>query len=60
VNIFRAILMKIIYEDNYDTVDENMSDSNVAARKMKNIRNHIFILNDVIKEAVQKRDLVST
>ena len=55
VNIFRAILMKMIYEDNYSTVDENMSDSNVGARKMKNIRNHIFILNGVIKEALQKK-----
>ena len=35
VNIFRAILMKLIYEDKYDIVDSNMSDSNVGARKKK-------------------------
>ena len=33
VNIFRAILMKMIYQDNYDKIDKNMSDSNVGARK---------------------------
>ena len=55
VNIFRAVLMKMIYEDNYDKVDKNMSDSNVGARRKKNIRNHIFILNGIIKEALQKK-----
>ena len=55
VNIFRSILMKLIYGDKYDIVDKNMSDSNVGARKKKNIRNHIFILNGIINEALQKK-----
>ena len=36
VNIFRAILMKMIYQDNYDKIDKNMSDSNVGDCKRKN------------------------
>ena len=40
VNIIRSILMKLVYKDNYPTVDESMSDSNVGARIKKNIRNH--------------------
>ena len=55
VNIFRAVLMKMIYKDNYDTVDGNMSDSNVGARRKKNIRNHIFILNGIINETLQNK-----
>ena len=55
VNIFRAILMKMIYQDEYDKIDKSMSDSNVGARKRKNIRNHIFILNGIIKEAMIKK-----
>ena len=47
--------MKMTYEDNYDEVDKNMSDSNVGARRKKNIRNHIFILNGIIKEAQYKK-----
>ena len=31
-----------------------MSDSNVGGRKKKNIRNHIFIVNGIINEAVRK------
>ena len=54
VNIFRSLLMKMIYKDNYDVIDENMSDSNVGARKKKNIRNHIFILNGIITDVLIK------
>jgi hypothetical protein len=49
------MLMKMTYNDKYSIVDENMSDSNVGARKGKNIRNHIFILNGVINEAVNQK-----
>ena len=55
VNLFRALLMKLIYKDKYEIVDQNMSDSNVGARKRKNIRNHVFILNGIINEATKKK-----
>ena len=53
VNLFRSILMKLVYQDKYDTVDNSMSDSNVGARKKKNIRNHIFVINGIINEAIK-------
>jgi hypothetical protein len=55
INIVRSILMKLIYKEEYDTIDENMSDSNVGARKRKNIRNHIFILNGIINETINSK-----
>ena len=42
VNIFRSIIMKMVYNDKYGLVDGNMLDSNVGARKNKSIRNHIL------------------
>ena len=54
VNLLRSILMKLVYKDKYPTVDESMSDSQIGARKKKNIHNHIFILNGIINEAVNK------
>ena len=48
--------MKLIYNDKYEIVDQNMSDSNVGARKRKNIRNHVFILNGIINEAIKKKN----
>ena len=32
-----------------------MSDSNIGARKRKNIRNHIFILNGIINETLNNK-----
>ena len=32
-----------------------MSDSNIGARKGKNIRNHIFVVNSVINEVLSKQ-----
>ena len=48
--------MKLIYKDKYDIVDNNKSDSKVGARKKKNIRGHIFVLNGIINEAIKKKD----
>ena len=58
VNIFRSLLLRIIYNDEYFNIDLNMSDSNVGGRKKKNIRNHIFIVNGVINEALKKKENV--
>ena len=35
VPIFRSILDRLIYNDEYASIDENLSDSNVGARKKK-------------------------
>ena len=46
--ILRSIIDKLIYEDEYEGIDSNMSDSNVGARKNKNIRNNLFIIYGVL------------
>ena len=56
VNIFRAILMKMVFIDEYNDIDHNMSDSNVGGRKKKSIRNHIFIINGVINEVLRNKN----
>ena len=56
VNIFRSIIMKMVYQDKYDVVDKNMSDSNVGARKKKNIRNHLFVINGVINDVLVNKE----
>ena len=56
INIFRSILMKLLYNDEYPTVDSSMSDSNIGARKEKNIRNHLFIINGVINETIKTKN----
>ena len=44
VSIFRAILDRLIYNDEYENIDTNLTDCNVGARRSRNIRDNIFIL----------------
>ena len=53
-SIFNSILMKLIYNDKYRVIDENMSCSQVGARKNKNIRDHNWMINNIVLEAVRK------
>ena len=49
-SIIRSIMMRLIYMDYYPVLDKNMSDSQVGARKYKNIRNHIWIIHGIITD----------
>ena len=48
VSIFRAILDKLIYNNEYTNIDSNFSDSNVGGRKTRNITDNIFVLNAIL------------
>ena len=39
----RSILDKLIYNDNYEIINDSMSDSNIGGRKGRNIRDHLFV-----------------
>ena len=52
VPIFRTILDRLIYNDEYPNIDENLSDSNVGARKNRNIRDNIFVVNAITNSVV--------
>ena len=45
--VFRTILEKLIYNDEYYTTDDNLSDASVGARKKRNIRDNLFVVNAV-------------
>ena len=55
VTILRSILMKLIYLDVYAVLDKSMSDSQVGARKRKNIRNHLWIVNGIISDITSRK-----
>ena len=42
--------MKMLLDDNYNTLDNYMSDSQVGGRKDRGIRDHLFIINGIIHE----------
>ena len=47
VTELRSILDRLMYNDCYETIDENITDGNVGASKSKNIRDSIFFLGAV-------------
>ena len=48
VSIFRAILDRLIYNDEYPNIDTNLTDSKVGARKTRNVRDNIFVLSAIL------------
>ena len=55
VTILRSILDKLIYNDEYSNIDQHLTDSNVGARKGRNIRDNIFVLSAIQNEIVKKK-----
>ena len=53
VTIFRSILDRLIYNDEYSKIDENLTDSNVGARKGRNIRDNIFVMNAILNSVTK-------
>ena len=51
----RAIIEKLVYEDNYDQIDEEMSVSNVGGRKRRNIRDNLFAIYATINDAIRNK-----
>ena len=55
VTILRSILDKLIYNDEYTNIDEHLSDSNVGARRNRNIRDNIFVINAILNNVRRKK-----
>ena len=53
VSVLRSILDRLIYNDEYYNIDHNLTDCNVGARKGRNIRDNIFVIN-AITNSVRK------
>ena len=56
VPILRTILDRLIYNDEYDTIDENLSDSNIGFRKQRNRRDNIFVLNAINNSVINGKE----
>ena len=47
---------KLIYNDNYKNIDQNMSDRNIGSRKKRNIKDHLLIIHGVINSVVKGKE----
>ena len=55
VSVVRSILMRMIYNSNYDIIDKNISDGQMGARKGKGCKSNIWIVNGIIHETLQNK-----
>lgn len=54
-SVVRGILMKMIYERTYETIDNSMTDAQIGGRKNKSVRNHLFVLNAILKDVMSSK-----
>ena len=40
----------------YPDIEESMSDSNIGARRHKNVRNHLFVIHGIVNSVVYGED----
>ena len=52
----RSILDRLVYNDKYPIVNSNMSTSNIGARKNRNIRDHLFVVNAIITDVKNTKE----
>ena len=52
ITTMKRILDKLMYNDSYEDLDENMSDSNIGGRKNRNIKNHLMIIYGIINSVI--------
>ena len=50
VTVLRNILDRLIYNDTYQTIEDNLTDCNVGSRKGRNVRDNLFVINAVINQ----------
>jgi hypothetical protein len=53
LTVLKKMLDKFTYFDNYEQIDENMSDSNVGARRNRNIKDHLIVIYGVINSVIK-------
>ena len=55
VAVVRYILMRLIYNMKYPTIDRKMSDCQVGARKRRGCKDNIFVINGIIHEVLRSK-----
>ena len=55
VSVIRSILMRMIYNNNYQIIDNNMSDCQMGARRNKGCKSNIWIINGIIYEVLKSK-----
>ena len=53
LSTIKKILDKLIYLDKFEDIDKNMSNSNIGARKGRNVKDHLFLIYGIINSVIR-------
>ena len=56
VDVVRSIFMKLIYNEKYQEIDQNISDCQMGGRKGKGCKFNIFIINGIIHDVLRRKN----
>ena len=59
INKFHSLIMRLLLNDKYDTIDKYMSDSQIGGRKGRAIRDHLFVVNGIIHDHCKSKYPIS-
>jgi hypothetical protein len=51
--VLRSIMDKLLYNEEYEGIDSNLTDGNVGSRKRRNVRDNLFVINAITNENKQ-------
>ena len=49
--VLRNILDKLMYNEEYDIIDSNLTNCNVGARRGRNVRDNLFVINAIMNQS---------
>ena len=52
INIFKALILKLIYRDKSNIIDKHMSEFQIGGRKGRNVRDHLFVVGGIIQDTL--------
>ena len=55
--VMRNILDKLMYNDEYEELETNLTDANVGCRKNRNVRDNIVVMNAATNEGKNRPDM---
>ena len=56
LTVLKKVLDKLIYNDSYADIDQNMTDSNIGSRKKRNIKDHLLIIHGIINSVIKGKE----
>ena len=52
ITVWKRVLENLLYEDFYELIDNNMSESNIGGRRKRMAKDHLFLVYGVINEVI--------